>query len=138
MTPPILRTSNCEFYDDCYSHAIKAAKRSLSTLFASYQRVSTFVYCRMIIHISNSFVLLFWCSLINSFLPSKFFCSGYFSSSFSLHTPRGFQFSKKWKWDCAIAFLCLITCSWNLTNWTCCSYLLINILQAIWFSGNNH
>ena len=95
-------------------HAImRPAKQSLSTLSTiySYSRIGTFVYCR--IYISNvakfhSAVLLMQpyilLSSIKNFLLGQSF-------SFSLHTPARLPVLEKWKWNCAIAFLCLITCS---------------------------
>ena len=87
------------------AHAIKAAKQSSSTLFASYSRISTFVYCR--IHILSV------AGIINSFLLSNIFATVviFLFSLFYLHTPHNSWFSKKWKWGWMIAFLCLITCS---------------------------
>ena len=123
-------------------HVIKAAKQSLSTLFASYSRISTFVYYRICISNAAEFIGVVILMQPYKLLPFvKIFCLGSHIFYFH-HTPCAVRTSwllEKWKWDCTITFLCLITCSFFMKSYqTCCSYLPINILQAIWFSGNNY
>ena len=78
--------------------AIKASRQSLSTIFTSYSRISTFVYCR--IHILNAAELEGIVVLMQPYklLPSKFFCTGscFFNlfSSFSSHTSSVSRFEK--------------------------------------------
>ena len=106
------KTSTREFYDDC--HAINAAKWSLSTLFASYSRISTF---ESISRTSvNLLVSLF-------FLPSKNFCSN--NRIFYSHcTPRT---SWKWYW-----FHNLLILSWNLTKLVAAEIFEWVNLQKFW------
>ena len=111
---------------------IKVAKQSLSTLFASYSRISNFVYCRIHIWNVTEFVGIVVLMQPYKLLPSvKNFLLGPSFFYFLLYfyhipcVPPGFQKMKVRLWDHISLSNNLLVLLWNLTKLSVAIFLSI-------------